>query len=78
LESLIVFNHHDHLRKIPHPGTYPLIVKPIVGSKHLYRVLMDGESSLNIMYVEPFDGLGIARSTLRPSTTPFHGIIPGH
>jgi hypothetical protein len=41
-------------------------------------VLMDGESNLNIMYVETFDGLGITRSTLHPSTVSFHGIIPGH
>jgi hypothetical protein len=30
------------------------------------------------MYIETFDGLGIARLTLRPRSTPFHGIILGH
>jgi hypothetical protein len=30
------------------------------------------------MYIQTFDGLGIARSMLRPSTTPFHGVIPGN
>lgn len=50
----------------------------MVGSKHLSKVLMDGGSSLNIMYVETFDGLGIARSALRPSLASFHGIILGH
>jgi hypothetical protein len=39
---------------------------------------MDGGSSLNIMYVETLDGLGIACSTLRPSSALFHDIIPGH
>jgi hypothetical protein len=33
---------------------------------------------LNIMYIETFDGLGITRSTLRPSTVPFHDVIPSH
>jgi hypothetical protein len=28
------------------------------------------------MYVHTFDGLGIACSALRPSTTSFHGVIP--
>jgi hypothetical protein len=32
-------------------------------------------SSLNIMYVETFDALGIARSALHPSTVAIHGIM---
>jgi hypothetical protein len=59
-EFPIVFDCRDHSNKIPHLGIYPLIVEPIVGSKRLTKVLMDGGSSLNIMYVETFDGLGIA------------------
>jgi hypothetical protein len=49
-----------------------------VGSKRLSKVLMDGASVLNVMDVETFHGLGIARSMLRPSPVPFHDIIPGH
>jgi len=52
-------------------------VEPIVSSKRLTRVLMDGGSGLNIMYVETFDALGIPRTDLRPSNAPFHGIILG-
>lgn len=63
---------------IPHPETYPLIVEPIVGSKHFTTVLMDGGSGLNIMYIETFDGLGTASSALRPSSVLFHGVILGH
>lgn len=63
-EFPIVFDHRDHPDRILHPGTYPLIIKPIVGSKHLSKVVMDGRSGLNIMYIETFDDLGIARSTL--------------
>jgi hypothetical protein len=69
---------HDHPDVIPHPGTYSLIIESIVGSKRLTKMLMDGGSGLNIMYVETFDGLGIARSALRPSSASFHGIISGH
>jgi hypothetical protein len=35
-------------------------------------------TGLNIMYIETFDGLGIARSTLCPSSVSFHGVILGH
>jgi hypothetical protein len=38
----IVFDRRDHPDVIPHLETYPLIVEPIVGSKHLTKVLMDG------------------------------------
>jgi hypothetical protein len=47
-------------------------------TKRLTKVLLDGGSSLNIMYIKTFEGLGIARSTLWPSTAPFHGVIPSH
>jgi hypothetical protein len=55
-----------------------LIIELIVGSNCLSKVLMDGGSGLNIMYVETFNGLGITRSVLWSSSAPFHGIVPGH
>jgi hypothetical protein len=39
---------------------------------------MDGGSGLNIMYIETFDGLGIAHSALRLISAMFHGVILGH
>jgi hypothetical protein len=44
---------------------------------HLTKVLMDGGSSLNIMYAETLDALKISRAQLRLSGAPFHGIVPG-
>jgi hypothetical protein len=78
LEFPIVFDSHDHLEIILHLGTYPLVVKPILGSKRLMKVLMDGGSNLNIMYVETLNRLRIPCFDLRPSLAPFHGIILGH
>jgi hypothetical protein len=40
-------------------------------------VLMDGGSSLNILYAHTLRLLGIGLDQLRPSTTPFHGVAPG-
>ena len=45
LEFPIIFDHHDYLDKIPHLGAYTLVVEPIVGSKRLTNVLMDGEAA---------------------------------
>jgi hypothetical protein len=53
-EFLIVFDRRDHPNVIPHPEMYPLIVEPIVGSKCLTKVLMDG-------------GVVSTSCTLRPS-----------
>jgi hypothetical protein len=73
-EFPIVFDHRDHLKRIPHQGHTPRHV----GSKCLSKVLMNRGSGLNIMYVETFDDLGIARSMLHPSSVSFHGIILDH
>ena len=38
---------------------------------------MDGGSSLNIIYVETLDLLGIERAQLQPSAGSFHGVVLG-
>ena len=40
------------------------MVDPIVGMKWLTKVLMDGGISLNIMYAETLDAMGIDRSRI--------------
>ena len=59
------------------PGCYPLIVDPIIRKKHLTKVLMDGGSGLNILYVDTLDAMCIPRSELRLAGSPFHGVILG-
>ena len=53
------------------------MVDPIVGSKRLTKVLMDGGSGLNILYADTFNAMGIDRASLRPSGAPFHDVVPG-
>jgi hypothetical protein len=38
---------------------------------------MDGGSGINVLYASTLDDMGIPRSQLRPSTAPFHGVVPG-
>ena len=66
-ESAITFDRTDHPDTVPHPGRYPLMVDPIIGMKWLTKVLMDGGSGINIMYVETVDAMGINQTRLRPT-----------
>jgi len=73
----IIFNQDDHPPNVPRPGTYPLVVDPVVNNMRLTKVLMDGGSNFNILYIDTLDAMGIPRSCLRTSHFPFYGILPG-
>jgi hypothetical protein len=73
----ITFDQGDHPVYVPSPGRYPLVVDPVIGNARLTKVLIDGGSSLNIIYTETLGLLRIDLSTIRAGATPFHGIVPG-
>jgi hypothetical protein len=73
----ITFDQGNHPDFVPSLGKYPLVVDPVIGNARLTKVLMDGGSSLNIIYVETLGLLEIDLSTIRDSAVPFHGIVPG-
>jgi hypothetical protein len=76
-DKAITFDQNDHPDRVPSPGKYPLVVDPVIGNVRLTKVLMDGGSSLNIIYAETLGLLRIDLSTVRIGAAPFHGIIPG-
>jgi hypothetical protein len=63
---------------VPSPEKYPLVVDPVIGNVRLTKVLMDGGSSLNIIYAETLGLLQIDLSSIQTGAAPFHGIIPGN
>jgi hypothetical protein len=73
----ITFDKGDHPDRVPSPGKYPLVVDPVIGNVRPTKVLMDGGSSLNIIYAETLRLLRIDLSSVWAGATPFHGIIPG-
>jgi hypothetical protein len=73
----ITFDQGDHPDYVPSPGRYPLVVDPVIGNARLTKVLIDGGSSLNIIYVETLRLLGIDLSMIRAGAAPFHGIVLG-
>jgi hypothetical protein len=73
----ITFDQGDHPDRVPSPGKYPLVVVPVIGNVRLTKVLMDGGSSLNIIYADTLGLLQIDLSSIRAGAVPFHGIILG-
>jgi hypothetical protein len=73
----ITFDKHDHPTSILHGGSAALVLDPIIDGFHLARVLMDGGSSLNLIYADTFRKMGIDSSRIKPSATTFKGVIPG-
>ena len=52
------------------------MVNPIIGTKCLSKVLMDGGSGLNIMYAETLDAMGLDHACIRSTGVPFYSIVP--
>ena len=73
----ITFDRDNHPDQVVTLGVYPLVVNPIIVNTRLSKVQMDGGSSLNIIYLETLDLLGIERAQFLPSAGGFHGIVPG-
>ena len=49
-----------------HPHDDPLVVRVIVANKTVHRVLVDNESSADIIFALTFDKMGIRREKLEP------------
>jgi hypothetical protein len=80
-EQEISWSRADHPEVMPKPGTYALVLDPtLVGpgkNVKFSRALIDDGSSINILYRDTMNKLGITENLLRPSRTTFHGIVPG-
>ena len=54
-----------------------MVLDLIIDGYHLTRVLMDGGSSLNLIYQDTVRKMGIDPSRISQSNTTFNGVIPG-
>ena len=66
-EMPITFDWRDHWVHLPKPGSYPLVVNPLVSQVHLAKVLVDGGSGLNIIFSNTLENMGYDMTTLVPS-----------
>ena len=76
-EQPIVWSREDHPPRVDNPDHLALVVAPQVGGYKFTKVLMDGGSSINILYYETFRRMGLIDKNLSQSNTIFHGVVPG-
>ena len=65
LDIPIIFSDSD-LEGCQHPHDDPLVVRPAVSNRTVYRVLIDNGSSADIFFSSAFDQMGISREKLEP------------
>src|SRR3990170_2330613 len=76
-ERPISWTWEDHPAVMPNPGGYALVLDTtIVAAKRTCKflwVLIDGGSSINILYRDTMTKLGLKAKDLEPTRTVFHG-----
>lgn len=71
-----MFDHRDHLVGINNRGVTTLLLDPIIDGFHLSRVIMDGDSSLSLIYEDTLNKMQFDKSRILLSKTTLKGIIP--
>jgi hypothetical protein len=76
-EQPITFSRADHWVHILGPGSYPLIVEPIIEGALLAQTLINGGSGLNVIFVDTLKKMDFDFKRLTECDEPFFGIVPG-
>ena len=72
LNTTITFSDFD-MEGCQHPHDDPLVIKTIVANKTIHKVLVNNESSADIIFASAFDKMGIGREKLEPVNACLHG-----
>jgi hypothetical protein len=78
-EVPISFSRDDQWPSFSEPGNFPLVLNPVVAEVKLTKVLIDGGSGLNLIFVSTLRKMGLDfKDMLVPSKSPFYGIVPSN
>jgi hypothetical protein len=78
-EIPITFSRVDQWKIFFEPRWFPLVLKPVVAGSKLNKVLIDGESGLNVLFTKTLKKMKLdITHMLTKSTSPFYGIVPGN
>ena len=72
LDTAITFSDSD-MEGCQHPHDDPLVIRVVIANKTVHRVLVDNESSTDIIFASTFDKMGIGREKLEPANSHLQG-----
>nr|CAH66235.1 H0825G02.12 [Oryza sativa] len=61
-EQRIEFSEEDHPKTSVIPGRYPIVVKPTIRNVKVARVLINGGSSINLLFASTLDAMGVPQT----------------
>jgi hypothetical protein len=67
----ISFNREDRWAVIPEPSRFSLILDPCINSVRFERVLIDGDSSIDILFLNSMPALKLSQVDLKPYEAQF-------
>ena len=67
----ITFSEKD-ARRVRHPHCDALVIKAMVANNNVHRILVDNGSSVDILYFQAFERIGLKVSDLKPSPNPVY------
>ena len=76
-EYPITFSRADQWADIPYPRHFPLVLDPTIRNVRFKKVLIDGGSTLIILFAGALTELGLTKDDLIHVDSPFWGIVPG-
>jgi hypothetical protein len=71
LHRTITFNRADQWAKISESGRFPLVLDPVIKNVRFEKVLIDGGSTLDILFCNALTELGLKPKDLEPYDAPF-------
>ena len=71
----ISFNRQDQWAAISEPGRFPLILDPCINSVRFEHVLVDGGSSIDILFHNSLPALKLTPTQLKPYDAQFWGVL---
>jgi len=72
----ISISRKDQWATIPEPGRFPLILDPCINNIRFESVLVDGASSIDILFHNSLPALKITLAQLKPYDAQFWGVLP--
>jgi hypothetical protein len=73
----ISFSREDRWAIIPEPGRFPLVLDPCINNVRFERVLIDGGSSIDILFCNSLPSQKLSQANLKPYEAQFWGVLPG-